>query len=127
MPSTLCRAETHLGACALLRCPTVRSYAAHGNRAAPGPACTRDRNVAFSTQLLTCKPGYDHLRLPYLMILARIRGSREELRSLDHSPVFLQRRGVRKLGGGRFEVLAVMEPAELSLLEIKGYQVTVTG
>ena len=61
------------------------------------------------------------------MILARIRGSREELRSLDHSPIFLQRRGVRKLGGGRFEVPAVMEPAELSLLEIKGYHVTVTG
>jgi carboxypeptidase T len=61
------------------------------------------------------------------MILARIRGTREELRSLEHSPIFLQRRGLRRLGGGRFEVPAVVEPAELSLLEIKGYQVIVTG
>jgi carboxypeptidase T len=61
------------------------------------------------------------------MILARIRATREELRSLDHSPLFLQRRGVRRIGGGRFEVPAVVEPHELSLLEIKGYDVTVSG
>jgi murein tripeptide amidase MpaA len=61
------------------------------------------------------------------MILARIRATREELRSLDRSPIFLQRRGVRRIGGGRFEVPAVIEPHELSLLEIKGYDVIVSG
>jgi murein tripeptide amidase MpaA len=61
------------------------------------------------------------------MILARIRGTREELRSLDHSPIFLQRQGVRKIAAGRFEVLAVVEPHELSLLEISGYELIVTG
>src|SRR5262249_18467803 len=38
-----------------------------------------------------------------------------------------QRRGLRRLGGGRFEVPAVLEPTELSLLEIKGYNVIVVG
>jgi murein tripeptide amidase MpaA len=61
------------------------------------------------------------------MILARIRGTREELRSLDQSPIFLQRQGVRKIDGGRFEVLAVVEPHELSLLEVNGYEVSVSG
>ena len=59
------------------------------------------------------------------MLLARIRGTRQDLRRLDHSPIFLQRRGVRRLGPDLFEVPAVLEETEAALLAVKGYDVEV--
>jgi murein tripeptide amidase MpaA len=57
------------------------------------------------------------------MLITKIHATREELRLLEQSPVFVQRRHVRRLDSNRFEVRAVMEPFELSLLEIKGYDI----
>jgi len=59
------------------------------------------------------------------MLLTKIRGSRQDLRRLDHSPIFLQRRGVRRIAEDRFEVSAVMDETEAALLTVKGYEVIV--
>jgi murein tripeptide amidase MpaA len=59
------------------------------------------------------------------MLLTKIRGSRQDLRRLDHSPIFLQRRGVRRIEEDRFEVSAVMNETEAALLTVKGYEVIV--
>jgi murein tripeptide amidase MpaA len=60
------------------------------------------------------------------MLLAKIRGTKEQLRLLDHSAISLQHHSAHRLADDRFEVCAVLDPTIASLLEIKGYDVAVT-
>ena len=61
------------------------------------------------------------------MLLARIRGTREQLRTLEASGLRLHRTGVRKVGDSVFEVQGVLDEPEASLLELWGYEVIVEG
>jgi carboxypeptidase T len=61
------------------------------------------------------------------MLLARIRGTREQLRTLEASGLRLHRTGVRRISSTVFEVPVVLDRPEASLLELWGYQVIVDG
>src|SRR6267142_5743765 len=61
------------------------------------------------------------------MLVARIRGTREQLRTLDASGLRLHRTGVRRVSGSVFEVQGVLEAQEASLLELWGYDVIIIG
>ena len=61
------------------------------------------------------------------MLLAKIRGTREQLRALDASGLRLHRSGVRKVGDTLFEVQAVLDNPEASLLRLWGYEVLIKG
>jgi carboxypeptidase T len=61
------------------------------------------------------------------MLLTRIRGTKNQLRTLAESSLRLHRSGVRKVREGLFEVPAVLDESEVSLLELKGYEVIVRG
>src|SRR5579864_6785641 len=61
------------------------------------------------------------------MLLARIRGTREQLRTLAASGLRLHRTGVRKISDTVFEVPGVLDRPEASLLELWGYEVIIDG
>jgi hypothetical protein len=61
------------------------------------------------------------------MLLARIRGTREQLRLLGVSGLRLHRTGVRKITDTVFEVPAVLDRPEAGLLELWGYEVILDG
>src|SRR5207302_6685104 len=61
------------------------------------------------------------------MLVARIRGTREQLRKLDAAGLRLHRTGVRSVSGSVFEVHGVLEEPEASLLELWGYNVIIIG
>jgi carboxypeptidase T len=61
------------------------------------------------------------------MLLARIRGTREQLRTLDASGLRLHRTGIRKVSDSVFEIQGVLEEPEASLLEMWGYDVIIEG
>src|SRR5579864_6005552 len=61
------------------------------------------------------------------MLLARIRGTREQLRTLESTGFRFHRTGVRKISATLFEVPGVLDVPEVGLLELWGYQVTVDG
>jgi carboxypeptidase T len=61
------------------------------------------------------------------MLLARIRGTREQLRTLDGSGFRLHRTGVRRISDMVFEVQGVLEEPEAILLELWGYEVVIQG
>src|SRR4029077_1388447 len=61
------------------------------------------------------------------MLVARIRGTREQLRKLDAAGLRLHRTGVRKVSDSVFEIQGVLEEPEASLLELWGYQVIIAG
>src|SRR5580692_7987566 len=61
------------------------------------------------------------------MLLARIRGTREQLRTLDASGLRLHRTGVRKISDTVFEVQGVLDEPEAGLLELWGYDVVIDG
>ena len=61
------------------------------------------------------------------MLFARVRGTRQQLRSLAQSPIYVHRHGVRKISSDLFEVPAVLRQADGDLLELEGYQVTIDG
>ena len=61
------------------------------------------------------------------MLIARVRGTREQLRTLDASGLRLHRTGVRRLSDSVFEVQGVLDEPEASLLELWGYEVIIEG
>jgi len=61
------------------------------------------------------------------MLVARICGTREQLRKLDASGLRLHRTGVGRVSDSVFEVQGVLDEPEASLLELWGYDVTIVG
>jgi carboxypeptidase T len=59
------------------------------------------------------------------MLLARIRGTREQLRTLGSWGLRLHRTGARKVSDTEFEVLGVLEEPQVGLLELWGYEVVI--
>lgn len=61
------------------------------------------------------------------MLLARIRGTPEQLRTLEASGLRLHRTGIRKISDTVFEVQGILDEPEASLLELWGYEVIIDG
>src|SRR5215510_9000438 len=62
-----------------------------------------------------------------LMVFARIRGTKSELKLLADSTLRLHRKGVRQISNGLYEVPAVLEEYEVGILQSHHYDVVVQG